>query len=149
MVLRLAEAKAHSVTAHCPDGLIIGSDQAVECKGTVLGKPENFDNAKAQLQQMSGETLTFHTGLCLLNTRSQNFESDVIDFNVTFRDLSEQEIDRYLKLEKPYNCAGSFKSEQLGISLLKTMHGDDPTALIGLPLIRLSEMLRKQGINIP
>ena len=149
MVVRLAEAKARRLEQQCPEGLIIGSDQAVECNGTVLGKPHNYENARAQLQQMSGKTLTFHTGLCLLNTCNQQSECDLVDFEVTFRELQEQEIERYLQLEQPYNCAGSFKSEQLGISLLQNMRGDDPTALIGLPLIRLSEMLRGQGISVP
>ena len=98
---------------------------------------------------MSGKTLIFFTGICVINTTSGNSERDVIEFNVTFRDLSEEEIKNYLQIEQPYQCAGSFMSEKLGISLLSKMQGDDPTSLIGLPLIRLCEMLRNQGIKLP
>lgn len=131
------------------EGLIIGSDQAAECETQILGKPENYDNAKQQLMQMSGKTVNFYTGLCVFDTKTKIAEKDTVLYQVTFRDLSEQEIDNYLFKEQPFHCAGSFKSEELGISLVDRMIGDDPTALIGLPLIKLCEMLRKQGIDLP
>ena len=109
----------------------------------------NKDNAKKQLMLMSNESLIFYTGICLINSDTQEVQQDVVTFEVEFRKLCESEIDSYLDKEKPYDCAGSFKSEKLGISLLKKMKGDDPTALIGLPLIKLCEMLRKQGVDIP
>lgn len=149
MVIRLAEEKARHVAVNYPQGLIIGSDQAVDCNGSVLGKPGSYDKAKQQLLQMSGKSLIFHTGLCVLNTDLNILEKDVVDYKVIFRTLSETEIDNYLIKEQPYNCAGSFKSEQLGISLLEKMEGEDPTALIGLPLISLCKMLRRQGISLP
>lgn len=148
-VIRLAEEKARHVALDHPDSIIIGSDQSVECNGKLLGKPGNHENAKQQLAIMSGQSLTFHTGLCVLNTETQVLEKDVIQYRVCFRDLNESEIENYLNKEQPYQCAGSFMSEKLGISLLSKMEGDDPTALIGLPLIRLCHMLRNQGINLP
>lgn len=147
--MRLALEKASRIGLKHENAIIIGSDQSLECDGKILGKPGNHENAVQQLKNMSGKSLTFYTGLSVLNTESQTFEKDVIPFVVTFRDLSDVEIENYLQEEQPYQCAGSFMSEKLGISLLSTMKGDDPTALIGLPLIRLCEMLRNQGINIP
>ena len=149
MVLRLAEEKARHIAKIYPEALIIGSDQAAECSGTVLGKPGNREIAKEQLAFISNKSLVFHTGLCVLNSETGKMESAVIDYSVTFRDLTEAEIDRYLDKEQPFNCAGSFKSEKFGISLVERMEGDDPTALIGLPLIRLCQMLRNQGISLP
>ena len=149
MVIRLAEEKARHVAGNYPSALIIGSDQSVECNGVILGKPGTHEKAKQQLLQMSGKSLIFHTGLCVLNSESKKVEKEIVDYTVTFRNLSETEIENYLIKEQPYNCAGSFKSEQLGISLLKKMEGDDPTALIGLPLISLCRMLRNQGISLP
>lgn len=148
-VIRLAEEKARRVALNHPNSLIIGSDQSVECNGKLLGKPGNHVKAKQQLTMMIGQSLTFHTGLCVLNTKTQTLDKDVIKYRVCFRDLSETEIENYLNKEQPYQCAGSFMSEKLGISLLSKMEGDDPTALIGLPLIRLCQMLRNQGINLP
>lgn len=148
-VLRLAEEKAKHVGLNHPDSIIIGSDQSLECDGVILGKPGNHENATKQLLMMSGKTLIFHTGLCVLNTENQQLDKDVIQYQVTFRNLQSSEIDDYLKKEQPYQCAGSFMSEKLGVSLLSSMKGDDPTALIGLPLIRLCEMLRKQNVQIP
>ena len=135
MVVRLAEAKARKVAEENSESLIIGSDQATECDGMILGKAGNLENARQQLRQMSGKAMVFHTGLCLLNSKTNDMQSDVIEYRVVFRYLEDEEIDRYLDEEKPFNCAGSFKSEALGVSLLEKMEGDDPSALIGLPLM--------------
>ena len=148
-VARLAREKASHIKSKHPGAIIIGSDQALECNGKILGKPENYENAKKQLASMSGKSLIFYTGLCVLNSNTQVSEFDVIEYRVTFRELSNKDIENYLQKEQPYQCAGSFMSEKLGISLLADMEGNDPTALIGLPLIRLCEMLRKQDIVIP
>ena len=148
-VLRLAKNKAESVVSKNDNSLIIAADQALQCDKKILGKPGNYNKAKEQLIFMSNRSLTFYTGLCLINTETKIIEEDVVSFRVDFRKLTESEIKNYLVKEKPYDCAGSFKSEKLGISLLKKMNGDDPTALIGLPLIRLCKMLRNQGVNIP
>jgi 7-methyl-GTP pyrophosphatase len=148
-VVRLAEEKARAVASTHTSAIIIGSDQALECDGTILGKPGNHENARQQLKSMSGKSLTFYTGLSVLNTKTQLLEKDVVKYCVSFRSLSEDEIETYLNKEQPYQCAGSFKSEKLGVSLLSKMEGDDPTALIGLPLIRLCQMLRNQGVKIP
>jgi MAF protein len=148
-VLRLAKTKAESIVSKNNNSLIIAADQALQCDKKILGKPGNYNKAKEQLIFMSNRSLTFYTGLCLINTETKIIEKDVISFHVDFRKLTESEIENYLVKEKPYDCAGSFKSEKLGISLLKKMNGDDPTALIGLPLIRLCKMLRNQGVDIP
>jgi 7-methyl-GTP pyrophosphatase len=137
------------IAGNNPDAIIIGSDQALECDGNILSKPENHENARQQLTMMSGKSLVFYTGLCVLNTKTQSIEKDVIKYKVSFRNLNSVEIEDYLNKEQPYQCAGSFMSEKLGISLLSKMEGGDPTALIGLPLIRLCEMLRPQGISLP
>lgn len=147
MVLRLAQAKAAAVASGHPDALIIGSDQTAVCRGKVLGKPGNHENARAQLQSMSGQLVTFHTGLCLLNSANGQFQLDEVPYHVQFRNLSDEEIENYLLREQPYQCAGSFKSEGLGIVLFEQLIGDDPNALIGLPLIRLCEMLRQEGVD--
>ena len=148
-VLRLAKTKAESIVSKNDNSLIIAADQALQCDKKILGKPGNYNKAKEQLIFMSNRSLTFYTGLCLINTETKIIEEDVVSFRVDFRKLTESEIKNYLIKEKPYDCAGSFKLEKLGISLLKKMNGDDPTALIGLPLIRLCKMLRNQGVNIP
>ena len=148
-VLRLAKTKAESIVSKSDSSLIIAADQALQCDKKILGKPGNYNKAKEQLIFMSNRSLTFYTGLCLINTETKIIEEDVVSFRVDFRKLTESEIENYLVKEKPYDCVGSFKSEKLGISLLKKMNGDDPTALIGLPLIRLCKMLRNQGVNIP
>ena len=148
-VIRLAAGKARAVASIHSEAIIIGSDQALECDGNILGKPGNHENARQQLTTMSGKSLTFYTGLCVLNAKTQILEKDVAKYRVNFRSLSEDEIETYLNKEQPYQCAGSFMSEKLGVSLLSKMEGDDPTALIGLPLIRLCEMLRNQGIKLP
>ena len=148
-VLRLAKTKAESIVSKNDNSLIIAADQALQCDKKILGKPGNYNKAKEQLIFMSNRSLTFYTGLCLINTKTKIIEEDVVSFRVDFRKLTESEIKNYLVKEKPYDCTGSFKSEKLGISLVKKMNGDDPTALIGLPLIRLCEMLRNQGVDIP
>jgi len=148
-VLRLAKTKAESIVSKNDNSLIIAADQALQCDKKILGKPGNYNKAKEQLIFMSNRSLTFYTGLCLINTETKIIEEDVVSFRVDFRKLTEPEIENYLVKEKPYDCVGSFKSEKLGISLLKKMNGDDPTALIGLPLIRLCKMLRNQGVYIP
>lgn len=154
-VLRLSELKAEYVANEYQKNseisglLIIASDQALECDNEILGKPNDNKNAKKQLNFMSGKVASFYTGLYVINTQKNSISKDVIRFDVEFRTLSSVEIDNYLSKEKPYDCAGSFKSEKMGISLLRKMNGNDPTALIGLPLIRLSEILRSEGINIP
>ena len=148
-VLRLAKTKAESIVPKNDNSLIIAADQALQCDKKILGKPGNYNKAKEQLIFMSNRSLTFYTGLCLINTETKIIEEDVVSFRVDFRKLTESEIENYLVKEKPYDCVGSFKSEKLGISLLKKMNGDDPTALIGLPLIRLCKMLRNQGVDIP
>ncbi|HIO92702.1 MAG TPA: septum formation inhibitor Maf [Leucothrix mucor] len=148
-VRRLSLEKAQAVAKNHPNALIIGSDQCSVLKGEIRGKPGNHINAVKQLQQSSNERVSFLTGLCLLDSKTNNFQLDMIPFHVDFRVLTNNEIETYLKAEEPYACAGSFKSEGLGISLFNRLEGDDPTALIGLPLIRLSSMLRQHGISIP
>jgi MAF protein len=129
--------------------LIIGSDQVAELNGKHLGKPGNRDNAIAQLTACNGKTVNFHTALCLLNSQTGEHQSLVEPFAVTFRNLTQQEIERYVDAEQPFDCAGSFKSEGLGIALFESLNGRDPNALVGLPLIALCEILRRVGIAIP
>lgn len=148
MVARLSLQKAQAVAARHPHSLIIGSDQCAVLGESVIGKPHTHENAMQQLRHASGNTLRFLTGLCLYNSQAQSYQLDVVPFDVTFRSLTDAETDCYLRLEQPYSCAGSFKSEGLGISLLAAMQGDDPTALMGLPLIRLNSMLRTAGIDV-
>lgn len=147
LVLRLAAAKAQALALAYPDTLIIGSDQVCVIDGKITGKPHTEDNARAQLRQASGKTVTFYTGLALYNSRSNHLQAVCEPFHVHFRTLSDAEITNYVRLEQPLNCAGSFKSEGLGIALFDKLEGRDPNALIGLPLIALLEMLRAEGIN--
>jgi septum formation protein len=149
MVKRLSEAKARAGAKHYPDALIIGSDQVAVCAGDVLGKPGNHENARRQLARLAGHRVSFLTGLCLYDATTGAAKLDLVPCHVTFRGLTDQQIDRYLRAEQPYNCAGSFKSEGLGISLFESMQGEDPNALIGLPLIRLVSWLNEAGIAIP
>lgn len=144
--LRLAEAKARAVAAQFPDALIIGSDQVAHLGAQVYGKPGNHANAVRQLREMSGQTITFSTALCLLNSASGRFGSRLIDTRVRFRTLDDRMIERYLQREQPYNCAGSAKSEGLGIVLIAALEGDDPSALVGLPLIALCDLLMAEGV---
>jgi len=149
LVIRLSEAKARAGAEGFPDALIIGSDQVAVCGEDVLGKPGNHDKACEQLTRLAGQQVSFLTGLCLLDTASGSLRLEMVPFDVHFRALSEAQIERYLRYEQPYNCAGSFKSEGLGISLFESMRGDDPNALIGLPLIRLVSWLNEAGIAVP
>jgi septum formation protein len=146
---RLAEQKARAVAEHHPDALIIGSDQVAHMGNTRFGKPGSVERAVAQLRSMSGKTVIFHTALALLNTRNGRLQVDAVPTEVRFRQLSEAEIVRYVDKERPLDCAGSAKSEGLGITLLEALSGDDPTALVGLPLIALARMLRNEGISLP
>jgi MAF protein len=148
MVVRLAEAKARAVADDFPDALIIGSDQSAVLNGQILTKPGNYENASQQLQRASGQSIIFQTGLCLLNTRSGSVQTACVPFTVVFRELSARMIEQYLKKEEPYNCVGSFRSEGLGIALFKRFAGDDPNALIGLPLIKLNQFLSNEGLEI-
>lgn len=149
LVERLAVAKAHAVAERHPDALVIGSDQVACIDGEILGKPGNRDNAIAQLSRAAGRCVVFHTGLCLLNAATGRQQTVVEPFRVHFRPLDGAQIARYVDREQPFNCAGSFKSEGLGISLFSRLEGDDPNALIGLPLIRLIGMLHNEGVAIP
>lgn len=146
---RLSELKARAVAAQYPDSLIIGSDQVAHLGNQRFGKPGRRENATAQLRAMRGNTVIFHTGLCLLNTQTGRCQVAGIPTEVRFRTLSDAEIERYLDREDALNCAGSAKSEGLGIALLEYMRGDDPNALVGLPLIELSRMLRAEGVALP
>jgi septum formation protein len=148
-VLRLACAKAKALSSAYPHALIVGSDQLAEANGRTLGKPGDFESAVDQLCHMAGETVTFHTGLCLLDADRDGTQTEIVPFRVRLRRLSRRAIERYVRVEQPYDCAGSFKSEGLGITLFDWMRGDDPTALIGLPLISLVRMLNRAGISVP
>jgi len=146
--VRLAKEKARAVAANYPDALIIGSDQVALLEGRQLGKPLTHDNAVEQLRAMRGKTTCFYTAVALLNSKTGNLQTEVAENYVTLRDLSDAEIEGYLLKEQPYHCAGSAKSEGLGIALMSKMTGDDPNALIGLPLILLSEMLRRENVHL-
>ncbi len=148
LVRRLCEAKARAIGASC-QGLIIGSDQVATTGDDILGKPGSHEKAVKQLQYLSGKSVCFYTGLCLLNTETDTADVEVVAYSVHFRQLDDGQIENYLQADEPYNCAGSFKSEGLGITLFQRMEGDDPTALIGLPLIKLTTMLCKAGITLP
>jgi septum formation protein len=146
--LRLAQEKARAVVNHYPDALIIASDQVALLEGQQLGKPLTHDNAVKQLRAMRGKTTCFYTALTLLNSKTGNMQTEVAENLVTLRDLSDAEIEGYLLKEQPYHCAGSAKAEGLGIALISKMTGDDPNALIGLPLILLIEMLRRENVQL-
>ena len=147
LALRLAKAKAAIVSQAHPEAWVIGSDQVADLCGAAIGKPGNFERAMAQLQLMRGATVTFHSALCLMRGDIETTLS--IPTEVTFRKLPDDVLEAYLLAEKPYDCAGSAKSEGLGISLLEKIRSDDPTALIGLPLIALCGLLREAGFTIP
>ena len=150
LVKRLAEEKARALADRHPDHLIIGSDQvAVLGNGEILGKPHDLPRAQQQLRAASGSSVTFLTGLALLNSNTGQCQVDCVPFTVHFRPLSDERILRYLQREQPFDCAGSFKSEGLGISLFRSTEGKDATSLIGLPLIRLVDMLLNEGVEIP
>ncbi|MBK9520557.1 MAG: septum formation inhibitor Maf [Rhodocyclaceae bacterium] len=146
---RLSAEKAASIADSYPASLIIGSDQVAQCELKVFGKPGTNAAAAMQLRSMRGKEITFHTGLCLLNTSTQTVQRTEIRTLVGFRNVSDDEIRRYLEREDARNCAGSAKAEGLGISLIEYIRGDDPNALIGLPLIALCQMLRNEGVIVP
>lgn len=146
--LRLAQLKAQKVAESEPNALIIGCDQVATLNDIQIGKPMTHENAVKQLQTMRGHVVVFHSALCLYNAQTKHMQAEVVPYEVKFRQLSDDEIERYLIIEKPYNCAGSAKSEGLGITLMDYMRGDDPNALIGLPLIRLAHMLRNENVNV-
>ena len=145
---RLALAKAHAVAQRFPDCVVIGSDQVADLDGHALGKPGNHERATLQLRQMRGKTVIFQTALAVVCLDSSFCQQELASVKVTFRDLDDVEIENYLRQEQPYDCAGSAKSEGLGIALLDAIESDDPTALVGLPLIRTSRMLRAAGIQL-
>lgn len=146
--MRLAQEKARAVAGNYPNALIIGSDQVALLEGQQLGKPLTHENAVKQLRAMRGKTTHFYTALTLLNSKTGNIQTEVAENYVTLRDLSDAEIEGYLLKEQPYHCAGSAKSEGLGIALMSKMAGDDPNALIGLPMILLIEMLRRENVRL-
>ena len=145
--VRLAREKAVHVTPQYGNSLIIGSDTTAECEGRIIEKPMIHSQAVSQLKFLSGNLVKFYTSLCLLNTETQALQQCVVDFEVKYKVLTEKRIESYLLKEQPYNCVGSIKSEGLGIILLEYIKGEDPTALIGLPLMKLSEMLQKEGVT--
>ena len=146
MVVRLAEGKARAVAERHVDSLIIGSDQSAVLNNQPLTKPGGYDKAFQQLKAASGQKIVFHTSLCLLNTQTDHIQSACVPYTVVFKQLTDEQIDHYLRQEEPYNCAGSFKSEALGIALFERFEGEDPNALIGLPLIKLVDMLNREDM---
>ena len=148
LALRLSEAKARSIAPLYPEALIIGSDQVAILEGQIFGKPGTHDKAVQQLQTMRGKTVNFFTGLCLFDAKAGKARVRGVSTLVTFRHLNDTEIENYLRKEQPYNCAGSAKSEGLGIAIIHRMQGDDPNALIGLPLILLCDLLAEAGVSI-
>ncbi|KAB7627623.1 Maf family protein [Alkalilimnicola sp. S0819] len=148
-VSRLSLAKARAVATRHGDALIIGSDQAAILEGRILGKPGSAERAVEQLLAASGKTVKFLTGLCLLDSRSGEYQLDLVPYSVDFRELDKSTVERYVARESPLDCAGSFKSEGLGITLFRALRGEDPSALIGLPLIRLVDMLKGAGVRLP
>ena len=146
--LRLAQEKAKKIGNEYPHALVIGCDQVATLDDEQLGKPLNHNNATKQLQKMRGREVVFHSALCLYNAATGNMQALVVPYLVKFRQLSDDQIESYLTKEQPYHCAGSAKSEGLGIALIERMLGEDPNALIGLPLIKLITMLHNEGINV-
>lgn len=149
LVSRLAQEKAKAVASTHPNALIIGSDQVATIEGQIVGKPGSKSKAIEQLMRASGKRITFYTGLCLYNSYTQKSQLCCEPFHVHFRTLEQPQIERYLDIEQPYNCAGSFKSEGLGIVLFSQLEGNDPNTLIGLPLIRLIDMLANERLSLP
>lgn len=144
---RLALAKAQAVASIHPDAVVIGSDQVADLDGQAIGKPGTYERATAQLRQMSGRRVVFQTAVAVVRRDTGYQRCELAAVAVEFRALADEQIERYLRLEQPYDCAGSAKCETLGIALLAAIHSDDPTALVGLPLIRTSMMLREAGID--
>lgn len=147
LVERLAIAKAQAVARNAKSALVIGSDQVAVHNGEIVGKPRDHDHAVAQLRAAAGNTITLYTGLALINSESGSTQSEVVPYRVVFRALTDEQIEYYLRKEQPYDCAGSVKSEGLGIALLQRFEGEDPNTLIGLPLIQLVSMLEQEGIS--
>jgi MAF protein len=147
LVIRLAQAKAQALAVRYPHHLIIGSDQVCVLDGEITGKPLSEENAHRQLRKASGTIVTFYTGLALYNSANGQLQTECEPFDVHFRHLSDQEIYSYIRKENPLHCAGSFKSEALGIALFDRLEGRDPNSLVGLPLIALCQMLRREGFN--
>jgi septum formation protein len=147
-VERLAVSKARTVCRDCRNALIIGADQIAVHDGNIVGKPRDHAQAVQQLRAASGSAVTLYTGVALINSETTHVQSAVVPFRVVFRQLTDRQIEDYLRREQPYDCTGAVKVEGLGIALLERMEGDDPSALIGLPLIRLVQMLEKEGIVV-
>ena len=148
LVERLAVLKAQTVALKHPGTLVIGSDQVAVHDGEIVGKPHTHERAVEQLRSASGKTVMLYTGLALVNSSSGRVQSEVVPYGVTFRALTELQIETYLRKEQPYHCAGSVKSEGLGVALLERFDGEDPATLIGLPLIRLIRMLENEGMAV-
>ena len=148
LVERLAVVKARAVADHHPGSLVIGSDQVAVHGEEIVGKPRDHAHAVEQLRQASGKAITLYTGLALINADSGHIQREVIPYRVVFRELTDEQIERYLQKEQPYSCSGSVKSEGLGIALLERFDGEDPNTLIGLPLIRLVRMLEREGVTV-
>lgn len=148
LVRRLAIAKAQAIAPQRPDALIIGSDQVAVYDGRIVGKPHGHDRAVQQLRSASGRKVVLYTGLALVNAKTARVQCEIIPFSVQFRALTDVQIESYLRKEQPYGCAGSVRSEGLGIALLERFEGDDPNTLIGLPLIRLVRMLENEGVSV-
>jgi septum formation protein len=146
--LRLAEAKARAVAASFPNALVIGSDQVADCGGEAVSKPGSHDEAVRQLRALSGRTIVWHTAVAVVNAASGRVRRDLVDVESVFRTLTADEIERYLGRERPYDCAGAVRSESLGIALFERISSDDPTALIGLPLIAVVRMLAAEGLDV-
>ncbi len=149
LVKRLAEEKARALAASYPGHLIIGSDQVAALDDRIIGKPHTFENAREQLLAASGKRVSFLTGLALLNSETGRCQVDCVPFTVHMRELDIERIERYLRIEQPFDCAGSFKAEGLGVSLFPSTVGPDATSLVGLPLIRLVDMLLSEGVQVP
>jgi septum formation protein len=147
--IRLAQLKAHAVAARHREALIVGSDQVADLDGSPIGKPGSFDAALAQLERMQGRTVTFHTALALLDTITGRVQVENVPTRVTFRNLPRAALEAYLRLDTPFDCAGAAKIESVGITLVESVESNDPTALIGLPLICLTTMLGRFGVDVP
>ena len=148
LVRRLSIAKAHAVLSRAPAALIIASDQVAVHRGAIVGKPRDHSDAVAQLLSSSGETITFFTSVTLLNSTNGDLQTEVVPYAVRFRSLTREKIEHYLEREQPYGCCGSLRADGLGIALLDRLRGEDPTALIGLPLTVLTQMLEKEGFQV-
>ena len=149
LVGRLAAAKAKSVSAQFPQHVVIGSDQVAACDGVITGKPGSHEDAVAQLQMLSGKTVSFLTGLCVLHLQSQKSLQCLVTTDVSFKKLNAAQIERYLAADQPYDCAASFRSEGYGSTIVTRMSSDDPTAIIGLPVIKTAAFLDELGVQLP